>query len=160
MSQPFDAVILLTAIATIESGTASCPNGNDLARGFAGEVSRYQIMPKVWAKYKLLHGAYYTDPACSIEVALQHLEHLRNSLPKEAWTTYGAAAAWHLGAPAYKRKLTEKKPLTPKQVDYVSRVINVYESLVAEQSYGPQAFNRIVSTIRTTNSTDSGKPTR
>ncbi len=43
--------ILLAALAICESGTPKHPEGNDHARGRAGEVSRYQITPEVWHEH-------------------------------------------------------------------------------------------------------------
>jgi len=52
---------ILLALASHES------NGNDRARGAAGEVSRYQIMPAVWAS--ATKSRAWTDPQVSAAVA-------------------------------------------------------------------------------------------
>lgn len=51
------------ALSQIESGD------NDLARGRAGEVSRYQIMPAVWQQYTLQPLSSATNAAAAEIVA-------------------------------------------------------------------------------------------
>lgn len=55
----------LEAISMIETGD------NDRAVGKAGEVSRYQLLPKTWRHYTSSRG--YTDPTVATEIARQHL---------------------------------------------------------------------------------------
>ena len=58
----------LEAISMIETGD------NDSARGGAGEVSRYQLMPRVWRCYT--NSADYANSQVSAGVAQQHLDYL------------------------------------------------------------------------------------
>lgn len=56
--------IVRWALASIESGHLKRP---DHAQGAAGEVSRFQILPKVWRQYSSSRD--YTNPATAWSVA-------------------------------------------------------------------------------------------
>jgi hypothetical protein len=56
----------LEAISMIESGN------NDFAIGEAGEVSRYQILPRVWKRFTT--SMAYSDEKVSSSVAAQYLQ--------------------------------------------------------------------------------------
>lgn len=65
---------LLTALSMIETGAASPLRSRaDLKIGRAGEVSRYQIHPKVWAQYANKPMHYARDPEYASKVALRIL---------------------------------------------------------------------------------------
>src|SRR6266568_466788 len=66
----------LEAISMIETGD------NDSARGGAGEVSRYQLMPGVWRHYT--DSTAYGNPQVSGCVAQQHLNYLEGWFGRQA----------------------------------------------------------------------------
>src|SRR5437016_3439352 len=89
----------LEAISMIETGN------NDRARGSAGEVSRYQLLPKVWKCYT--GSVAYQDPDVSSRVARQHLDYL------ESWfriqvgrpaTDFELYVLWNAGPSYFARK--------------------------------------------------------
>lgn len=58
----------LEAISMIETGD------NDRAVGKAGEVSRYQLLPKTWRQYTTQRS--YTNPVFAAQIARTHLASL------------------------------------------------------------------------------------
>lgn len=64
------------ALAQIESGHLKNP---DQARGTSGEVSRFQIMPKVWKSYS--RSRNYSNPEVAWSVARRILQ------DRQAWFT-------------------------------------------------------------------------
>ncbi|HAM73467.1 MAG TPA: hypothetical protein DCM86_17675 [Verrucomicrobiales bacterium] len=88
----------LEAISLIESG------GNDYAVGDAGEVSRYQILPKVWRSYTRSHE--YQNRWLAGEVAKRHLSTLQQSFQREAGRAPGdfeLYVLWNAGLDYYRR---------------------------------------------------------
>lgn len=88
----------LEALSLIESG------GNDAAVGDAGEVSRYQILPKVWRTYT--RSADYRNPWLSREVARQHLNFLLAKFQREAGRhphDFDLYVMWNAGINYYRR---------------------------------------------------------
>jgi len=60
------------ALGEIETGASQPgPSAADRVRGSHQEVSRYQILPKVWAQYS--DSRDYTNPACAWPVAYRIL---------------------------------------------------------------------------------------
>jgi hypothetical protein len=66
LALPAFAMPVREALGQIETGD------NDNARGRAGEVSRFQIMPRVWARYS--HSTNYNNEAIAWGVAKAILE--------------------------------------------------------------------------------------
>jgi len=60
----------LEALSMIETGD------NDQMVGGAGEVSRYQMMPRVWKQYS--NSQAFSDPAVSSQVAQRHVDWLES----------------------------------------------------------------------------------
>jgi len=65
----FESENIAWALAQIESGHFKNP---DFAKGSSGEVSRFQILPKVWRAYSPSRN--YTDPELAWRVAYQILK--------------------------------------------------------------------------------------
>jgi len=88
----------LEAIGMIESGN------NDRAIGKAGEVSRYQIMPRVWRNYSASRA--YHNVGVSRRIAEKHLENLeqtfRERTGREA-TDFDRYVLWNAGPSYYGR---------------------------------------------------------
>src|SRR5438105_3434958 len=88
----------LEAISMIETGN------NDRARGRAGEISRYQLLPWVWRGYTTSQA--YQDPAVAARVARQHLNYLEGWFRSQAGrpaTEFEIYVLWNAG-PAYYAK--------------------------------------------------------
>lgn len=111
---------LLWAISQVESG------GNDRARGKAGEVSRYQIMPGVWRSHSASRS--YTNPTISSSVARKQLAQLetgyvkaRGRFPSDA----DLAVMWQSGLEGYRRAQFTSTRLKPSQRDRLRRIMNL-----------------------------------
>lgn len=101
----------LEALSMIESGD------NDAAIGSAGEVSRYQIMPRIWQEYSKSRA--YRDVRVSARVAEQHLEDLEQTFQKRARRTatdFDLYVLWNAG-PTYYAKVN----FSPKRVHPIIR---------------------------------------
>jgi hypothetical protein len=88
----------LEAISLIESG------GNDRAIGGAGEVSRYQILPRVWKTYS--HSRDYQNRFLAGEIAKRHLEALQRSFEQASGRKPGdfdLYVLWNAGMDYYRR---------------------------------------------------------
>jgi len=88
----------LEAISMIESGD------NDRAVGGAGEVSRYQIMPRVWKRYSA--STEYANSGLSTRVAEQHLANLESTFQKRTGrqpTDFDRYVLWNAGPVYYAR---------------------------------------------------------
>ena len=89
----------LEAISLIESG------GNDAAVGYAGEVSRYQILPKVWRTYS--RSQNYRNPWLSGEVARHHLRFLMTRFQQETGRDprdFDLYVMWNAGLNYYRKQ--------------------------------------------------------
>lgn len=85
----------LEAIAMIESGN------NDAAIGSAGEVSRYQIKPRIWREYSPSRA--WRDKSVSTQVAQEYLADLEATFRRQAGreaTDFDLYVLWNAG-PAY-----------------------------------------------------------
>lgn len=88
----------LEALSQIESGD------NDAAIGRAGEVSRYQIMPHVWAHYS--RSRAFRDSRVSTQIAAAHLQEItawflqRTGRPASDFDVY---VLWNAGPSYYHR---------------------------------------------------------
>ena len=88
----------LEAISMIESGN------NDRAIGGAGEVSRYQIMPRVWRRYSA--STEYANSDLSTRVAEQHLAYLESTFQSQTGrqpTDFDRYVLWNAGPVYYAR---------------------------------------------------------
>ena len=89
----------LEAISMLETGD------NDSIRGDAGEVSRYQLMPRVWRQYT--NSVAYENPQVSRWVAQQHLTYLEGWFAQQAGrapTEFEIYVLWNAGPTYYARK--------------------------------------------------------
>jgi hypothetical protein len=96
----------LEAISMIETGD------NDTMVGAAGEVSRYQMMPRVWKQYSSSEA--FADPAVSSQVAQRHVDWLESFFRKRAgreMTEFDRYVMWNAGPGYY-----AKKNFSPAQV--------------------------------------------
>ena len=88
----------LDAISMIESG------GNDRVVGASGEVSRYQIMPRVWRAYTTSRD--YQNVWVSSEIAREHLGALLSTFQQETGRVardFDLYVLWNAGVPYYRR---------------------------------------------------------
>lgn len=90
----------LDALAMIETGN------NDAAIGRAGEISRYQIKPRVWRAYAPGSSSWH-DVGVSRQVAQQYLSHLqdlfRQRTGREA-SDFDLYVLWNAGPAYYARR--------------------------------------------------------
>jgi hypothetical protein len=117
--------LLLAAISAVESGD------NDFKIGKAKEVSRYQMLPAVWADNSrwiptgLRHE--WTKPAVAREVTTLHINWLRAQLPSRLQDDPGALIlSWKKGAKGARRLSYNANLAHPKTQDYCERVWNLY----------------------------------
>ena len=88
----------LDAISMIESG------GDDRVVGSAGEVSRYQILPRVWRAYT--RSRDYQNAWVSREIAREHLGSLLGTFQRETGRVaqdFDLYVLWNAGVPYYRR---------------------------------------------------------
>jgi hypothetical protein len=93
------ALSRLDAISQIESGD------NDRAVGDAGEVSRFQILPRVWRHYSM--SRVYANPGLARHIAQQHLAHLETTFRMRAGreaSDFDCYVLWN-GGPTYYAKI-------------------------------------------------------
>ena len=89
----------LEALSLIESGN------NDAAVGLLGEVSRYQIKPRIWREYTASRS--WRDARVSSQVAENYLKSLEETFVKRAGrapTDFDLYVLWNAG-PAYYAKI-------------------------------------------------------
>lgn len=89
----------LEAISLIESGA------NDSAVGDAGEVSRYQILPKVWRQYTQSHE--YRNSGLSFQIARRHLDNLMGSFQRATGRSpadFELYVLWNAGLDYYRKR--------------------------------------------------------
>ena len=110
----------LDAISMIETGS------DDKMVGRAGEVSRYQIMPRVWKQYS--NSEAYSDPAVSSQVAQRHVDWLesffRNRAGREM-TEFDLYVMWNAGPGYYARKNFSPAQVAPSVRDRAERYANL-----------------------------------
>jgi hypothetical protein len=121
----------LEAISMIETGD------NDDARGAAGEVSRYQLMLRVWHQYT--NSAAFGNPQVSACVAQQHLNYLegwfrqQTGRPPSELEIY---VLWNAGPTYYARKHFSVAAVHPSIRERAERFVNLRE-MVAEAPTTP-----------------------
>ena len=112
----------LEAISMIETGD------NDLARGGAGEVSRYQLMPRVWRQYT--NSAAFGNPQVSADVAQQHLNYLEGWFRQQAGrppSELEIYVLWNAGPTYYARKHFSVAAVHPNIRERAGRFVNLRE---------------------------------
>jgi len=110
----------LEAISMIESGN------NDMAVGPAGEVSRYQIQPRVWRQ--LSNSNAYGDTAVASSVAQQHLDWLHKFYKERTGRVaddFDLYVMWNAGADYYRRAAFAKDKVHPKIRGRAERYVNL-----------------------------------
>ena len=110
----------LGAISMIESGN------DDFAVGSAGEVSRYQIKPRVWRSYTDLRG--YHDRELSRWVAAQYLSSLENAFQKRAGrapSDFDLYVLWNAGLNYYDRIGFSTRRVRPVIRERAQRFVNL-----------------------------------
>ena len=110
----------LDAISMIESGN------NDFAIGGAGEVSRYQIKPRVWRLYSDLNA--YENQKISGWVARQYLSSLEEAFQKRAGRApddFDLYVLWNAGLSYYKRIGFSTRRVRPVIRERAQRFVNL-----------------------------------
>ena len=118
----------LEAISMIETGD------NDRMVGAAGEVSRYQMMPRVWKQYS--NSEAFSDPAVSSQVAQQHVDWLAAFFRKRAgreMTEFDLYVMWNAGPGYYARKSFSPEQVAPSVRERAERFANL-RSIPATQT--------------------------
>lgn len=110
----------LEAISMIETGD------NDRMVGGAGEISRYQIMPRVWKQYS--NSEAFSDPAVSSQVAQRHVDWLESFFRKRAgreMTEFDLYVMWNAGPNYYARKNFSPAQVAPSVRERAERYANL-----------------------------------
>lgn len=110
----------LDALGMIESGN------NDFAVGRAGEVSRYQIKPRVWHHYTELTS--YEDRELAAWVAGRYLASLEEAFEKFAGRTpsdFDLYVLWNAGLSYYKGVGFSFGRVSPAIRDRAQRFVNL-----------------------------------
>ena len=120
----------LEALSMIESGD------NDFAVGKAGEVSRYQLMPKTWRHYT--KSKAYTDAAIAARIAAQHLAALETDFTARAGrvpTDFDRYVLWNAGPSYYRRIDYKSERVHPVIQERANRFVNLRQ--IPEESDSP-----------------------
>ncbi len=110
----------LEALSLIESGD------NDAAVGQAGEVSRYQIKPRIWQEYSLSRA--YRDASVSAKVAAKHLADLEQTFRARAGREPGdfdLYVLWNAGPTYYAKVNFSSKRVNPIIRERAQRYANL-----------------------------------
>jgi len=110
----------LEAISMIESG------GNDWAVGKAGEVSRYQLLPKTWRHYTTFQA--YSNPLLARQIARQHLAALEANFRARAGreaTDFDCYVLWNAGLHYYARIGFQPARVHPVIRERAERFVNL-----------------------------------
>ncbi len=116
------ALSKLEAISMIETGN------NDTAVGGAGEVSRYQIMPKVWRQFT--DSRAYRNTELSTWVAGQYLAWLEGNFRRQAGreaSDFDRYVLWNAGLAYYERVGFSAKRVHPVIRERAARFVNLRE---------------------------------
>jgi hypothetical protein len=108
------------ALAMIETGE------NDREIGGDGEISRYQLSPKVWKCYTASED--YTDPEVSLQVASHHWNYLANYFKKKTGREpddFDMYVLWNTRFGYYARKGFSKQEISPVVRDRAERFVNL-----------------------------------
>src|SRR6266487_342856 len=112
----------LEAISMIETGD------NDAARGDAGEISRYQLMPRVWRGYT--NSTAYQDHQVSAAVAQRHLDYLERWFVQQVGripTEFEVYVLWNAGPTYYGKKHFTPTAVHPSIRERAERFVNLRE---------------------------------
>jgi hypothetical protein len=110
----------LEAISMIETGN------NDQARGCAGEVSRYQLLPRVWRCYT--NSLAYQDAEVSAWVARQHLNYLESWFYRQTGrpaTDFELYVLWNAGPAYFAKKAFRAAAVNPIIRERAGRFVNL-----------------------------------
>lgn len=110
----------LDAISMIESGN------NDRAIGGAGEVSRYQIKPKIWRTFTQVEA--YQNQKIACWVAAQHLSSLEGAFQKRAGrapSDFDLYVLWNAGYSYYQRIGFSARRVHPIIRERAERYVNL-----------------------------------
>ena len=110
----------LEALSLIESGD------NDAAVGQAGEVSRYQIKPRIWQEYSISRA--YRDASVSARVAAKHLADLEQTFRARAGREPGdfdLYVLWNAGPTYYSKVNFSSKRVNPIIRERAQRYANL-----------------------------------
>lgn len=119
----------LEAISMIESGN------DDRAIGGAGEVSRYQIMPRVWRSYTSSRA--YQNAEISTRIAQKHLEYLEGVFKSRTGrepTDFDRYVLWNAGPTYYNRIGFARRRVHPVIRERATRFVNLREMQEAASS--------------------------
>jgi len=120
----------LEAISMLETGN------NDSARGRAGEVSRYQLLPGVWRCYT--SSVAYEDPDVSGRVARQHLNYLESWFQSQTGrpaTDFELYVLWNAGPTYFARKAFRAAAVHPLIRERAQRFVNLRTASETHSSY-------------------------
>ncbi len=133
----------LQAISMVESGN------NDYAVGGAGEISRYQIKPKVWKQYT--RSTAYANARISTWVAEQHLQYLEKEFKASSGrepTDFDRYVMWNGGLPYYARIHFSSRAVKPVIRERARRYANLRQDNAALASQAKPAFPpKAISTV-------------
>ncbi len=116
---------LLPVIAEFESGN------NDKKIGKAGEVSRYQLHPKVISDFRIIFGAGYSHTAIARWYAERCLVTTRSDLPSYYLNEYcNFYLAWNGGLTYYSKVCYHKRKVSKKMHDRAARFANLAAEMI------------------------------
>jgi hypothetical protein len=113
----------LEAISMIETGN------DDRAVGRAGEISRYQIKPRLWHQYT--DSSAYRDPRVASWVAAQHLQDLETAFRAKTGrepTDFDRYVLWNGGLTYYARLHFSPHAVKPVIRERAQRYVNLRQS--------------------------------
>ena len=123
----------LGAISMIETGN------NDRAIGRAGEISRYQIKPRVWKRYT--SSRHYQNTELSTLVADQYLAHLETTFRTKTGrepSDFDRYVLWNGGPSYYARIGFSATRVHPIIRERATRFVNLREMTQEVESEPPQ----------------------
>lgn len=117
-AQAYDRARFLHSVGSVES------RNRYWVVGPCGEVTQFQVMPRIWRFHTRLPISRASDPAIGLTVAQRHLSQLERELRAFGVevTVYNLALAWRAGSPAVARNST-----SASQRDHAQRIVNLYE---------------------------------
>ncbi len=114
----FDRPRFLQSVGSVES------RNRYWVVGPCGEVTQFQLMPRIWRFHTSLPISRASDPAIGLTVAQRHLSQLERELRVLGVpvTPYNLALAWRAGSPA-----VAANTASASQRDHAQRIVNTYE---------------------------------
>lgn len=116
-----DDALFLKAIAMVESSTAKCPGGDDMAVGPCGEIGRYQMMPDTWRMHTSWPLADAKIPLRSAHVAAKHLAWLKKAGYSDDYEIL--ADMWRYGVEGWRFAPVQQR------MAYTARVMNLFNEM-------------------------------